>query len=149
MKDKKEKWFISVIIPPKFLSALETQTIYVPHLPLPDHSSPRLALHSLTGFLQHSTGFLQVLDRLLVVPDLVIAVLDRVLVVLDRVLAVPHCAFRFPDRVLHERNYHGPHQDPSHSTQPIAVETSTIGSSRVKLRVFGVIFGVKCASYDS
>ena len=89
---------------------------------------------SLTSFLPHSTGFLQVPDLLLAIPD--------------RLLAVPDPAFCFPDHILHELDCHGPRQGPSRWTQPITVETSTIDSSRVKLRAFGVIFGVK-HPYDS
>ena len=88
---------------------------------------PNVHLPSLTSFLQHSTGVLQVPDRLLTVPD---------------------PAFCFPDLILQELDCHGPRQGLNRRTQPITVETSTVGSSRVNIRVFGVIFAVK-HPYDS
>ena len=56
-----------------------------------------------------------------------------------------HFVHVVPDCFLHIIDCHDPRQDTNCSTQPITIETLTIGSARVKHRVFGV----KCAPNNS
>ena len=124
MKDKKKKLFISDIIPSQISIISLCPKISFLLIAHPDRSSPRLELQSPIDFLQPPTTSFTVLHR-------------RNFQTLPR----SHC----PRPLLHVPDCHGPRQDTSRSTQPITVEMSTIGSLRVKLRVFGV----KCASNDS
>ena len=98
---------------PKFLKFLFALKTISP-LPIPNRSRlPDRQLQSSTGFLQPPISS----------------------------FTFRPSSFAFPTSVRHVPDCHDPRQDPSRSTQPITAKKSTIGSSRVKLRVFRV----KCA----
>ena len=130
MKDKKQKRFILDIVPPnfpKFLTASKS------HFSSSCLSRPFV---SLTGVI--------VPDQLPSAPDRLVHIASSSKLPNSTSFMLLHRWNIFPDRFLHIPDCYGPRQDTNRSTQPITVETSMIASSKVKHRVFGIIFEVKC-----